>query len=208
MTKLDFQGQHNRNVISMIVEKAPWTILEEQFPVLRNNSVSKIGNSVISLLWQLRCHYNPDHNKFSSLSDTTVVAIFPKLCLWPRSLCSNLGGIVLEKLYQLHLKLKKIQGRFKDLHRNLYGLYDQDCLNLELRASMRSAEYQITAPLKFFVTIHNCVWTTNQSKSLPDPTENDYRESRRNSRESSWPLCLPPKILHYVIREREVNTRL
>ena len=66
----------------------------------KNSSVSKIGNCVISLLWQLRCHCNPDHNKFSSLSNTTVVAIFPKLCLWRCSLCSNLGGIGLEKLYR------------------------------------------------------------------------------------------------------------
>ena len=84
-------------------KKLPWMILEEQFPVPRNTSVSKIGNSVISLLWQLRCHCNPDHNKFSSLSNTTVVAIFPKLCLWRRSLCSNLGGIDPEKLYRATL---------------------------------------------------------------------------------------------------------
>ena len=38
------------------------------------------------MLWQLRCHCNPDHDKFSS----TVVAIFPNVCLWRRSLCSNL----------------------------------------------------------------------------------------------------------------------
>ena len=57
-------------------KKVPWTILEEQFPVPRNTAASKIGNSVISLLWQLRCHCNTDHNKFSSLSNTTVVAIF------------------------------------------------------------------------------------------------------------------------------------
>ena len=84
-------------------KKLPWTILEEQFPVPRNTAASKIGNGVISLLWQLRCHCNPDHNKFSSLSNTTVMAIFPKLCLWRRSLCSNLGGIDLEKLYQATL---------------------------------------------------------------------------------------------------------
>ena len=36
---------------------------------------SKIGKGVISLILQLRCHCNPDHNKFSS-SSTTVVAIF------------------------------------------------------------------------------------------------------------------------------------
>ena len=80
-------------------KKLVWTILEEQFPVPRYTAASRIGNSVISLLWQLRCRCNPDHKKFSSLSNTTVVAIFPKLCLWQRSLCSNLGGIDPEKLY-------------------------------------------------------------------------------------------------------------
>ena len=29
----------------------------------------QIGNGVITLLWQLRCHCNPGHNKFSSLSN-------------------------------------------------------------------------------------------------------------------------------------------
>ena len=71
----------------------------------RYAAVSKIGNSLISLLWQLRCLCNPDHNKFSSSSNTTVVAIFPKLCLWRRSLCSNLGGIDPEKLYRATLSL-------------------------------------------------------------------------------------------------------
>ena len=54
------------------------------------------GNGVIFLLLQLRCHCNPDHGKFSSLSNTTVVAIFPDVCLWRRILCSNLAGIVLK----------------------------------------------------------------------------------------------------------------
>ena len=68
-------------------KKLLWTILEEQFPVPRNTAASKIGNGVISLLWQLRCHCNTDHNKCSSLSNTIVVAIFPNLCLsvWRRS---------------------------------------------------------------------------------------------------------------------------
>ena len=87
-------------------EKLPWMIFEEQFPVPRYTAASKIGNSVISLLWQLRCRCNPDHNKFSSSSNTTVVAIFPKLCLWWRSLCSNLGGIDPEKLYGATLILR------------------------------------------------------------------------------------------------------
>ena len=70
------------------------TILEEQFPVPRNTTASKIRNGVISLLRQLRCHCNTDHNKCSSLSNTIVVAIFPNLCLsvWRRSFFMlNLG---------------------------------------------------------------------------------------------------------------------
>ena len=85
-------------------------IFEEQFPVPRYTAASKIGNSVISLLWQLRCRCNPDHNKFSSLSNTTVVSIFPNLCLWRRSLRSNLGGIDLEKLHRATLMLTEWPG--------------------------------------------------------------------------------------------------
>ena len=66
-------------------KKLPWTILEEQFPVPTYTAASKIGKGVISLLWQLRCLCNPDGNKFLSLSNTTVVVIFPNLCLWGRS---------------------------------------------------------------------------------------------------------------------------
>ena len=60
--------------------------------VPRNTAARKIGNGVISLLRQLRCPSKPDHNKFSSLSNTTMGAIFPNLCSWRRSLYSNLGG--------------------------------------------------------------------------------------------------------------------
>ena len=77
--------------------------MEEQFPVPRNHAASKIGNGVISLLWQLRWHCNPDHNKISSSSNTTVVSVFPNLCLWRRSLRSNVGGIDPEKLYRATL---------------------------------------------------------------------------------------------------------
>ena len=35
-------------------------------PNAQNYCWSKIGDGVISLLWQLRCHCNPDHDKFSS----------------------------------------------------------------------------------------------------------------------------------------------
>ena len=53
---------------------------------------------------------NPDHNKFSSLSNTTGVAIFPNLCLWRRSLWSNLGGIDPEKLHRATLNLGRTGG--------------------------------------------------------------------------------------------------
>ena len=66
-------------------KKLPEKILEEHLAVPRNTAASKIGNSVIPLLWQLWCRCNPNHNKFSSLSNTTVVASFPNLCLWRRS---------------------------------------------------------------------------------------------------------------------------
>ena len=85
-------------------KKLPWMILEEQFPVPRYTAASKIGNGVISLLWQLRCHCNPDYNQFSSLFNTTVVSIFPNPCLWRHSLRSNLGGTDLEKLYRATLR--------------------------------------------------------------------------------------------------------
>ena len=45
-------------------EKLPRDILKKQFPVPRNKAASKIGNGVISLLWQLRCRCNPDHTNF------------------------------------------------------------------------------------------------------------------------------------------------
>ena len=90
-------------------------IFEEQFLVPRYTAASKMGNSVISLLCQLRCRCNPDHNKFPSSFNTTVVAIFPKLCLWRRSLCSNLGGIDPEKLYRATLKLMANRGNELDI---------------------------------------------------------------------------------------------
>ena len=51
---------------------------------------SKVGSGVILMLWQLWCHCNSDHDKFSF----TVVAIFPNVCLWRRSLCSNLENCI------------------------------------------------------------------------------------------------------------------
>ena len=69
----------------------------------------KIGGGFISLLWQLRCHCNPDHKKFSFLSNTTVVTIFPNLCIWRRSLCSTLGGIDPEELASSHLNTEELK---------------------------------------------------------------------------------------------------
>ena len=66
-----------------------------QLPVPRNTVASKIGNGVILLLWQLQCHCNPDHNKFSCLSNIAVVVMFLNLCKWQRSV----GGIDPEKPY-------------------------------------------------------------------------------------------------------------
>ena len=88
-------------------KKLPRTILKEQFPAPRNTAASRIGNGIISLLWQLPCHCNPDHNNFPSLSNTIVVAIFPNLCLWRRSLCSNLGGIDHKILYRATISPSK-----------------------------------------------------------------------------------------------------
>ena len=91
-------------------KKLPWMIFEEQFPVPRYTAASKIGNSVISLLWQLRCRCNHDHNKLSSLFKTTVVAILTNLCFGRRSVCSNLGGIDPEKLCRATLILVSCPG--------------------------------------------------------------------------------------------------
>ena len=67
----------------------------------RNITASNIGNGVISLLWQLRCHCIPDHDKFSSLSNKTVVAIFPNVCLWRRSYAQNWEVLTLKNCYSI-----------------------------------------------------------------------------------------------------------
>ena len=43
----------------------------------RYMTTRKLGNGVISLQWQFWFHFNPDHNKFSSLSNTAEEVIFP-----------------------------------------------------------------------------------------------------------------------------------
>ena len=112
-------------------KKLLWTTLEEQFPVPRYTAASKIGNSVMSLLWQLRCRCNPDHNKFSSLPNTTVVAIFPKLCLGRRNLCLNLGSIDPEKLYRATLRISRVKSMIS--WQNLFSfLYITKYMNYEI----------------------------------------------------------------------------
>ena len=54
----------------LLGEKLPWTILEEAFPVPRNTAAGKIGNGVISLVWQLRCHNHFPRWTFSSAINT------------------------------------------------------------------------------------------------------------------------------------------
>ena len=93
---------------SVLTSRTSRRLLEEKLPV--NYFVRTVpsekgcckykGKGVILLLWQFQCHCNPDHNKISSLFDTTVVAIFPNVCLRRRSLCSNSAGIDPEKPYR------------------------------------------------------------------------------------------------------------
>ena len=61
-----------------------------------------------------RCYDNSDVivtliiKKVWFLSNTTVVTIFPNLCLWRRSLCSTLGGIDPEELASSHLNTEEL----------------------------------------------------------------------------------------------------
>ena len=86
-------------------KKLPLTILKEKFRVPRNTVSFRCydnSNVIVTLII----------TKFLSLSDTTLVAICPNLCLWRRSLCSNLGGIDPEKLYRATLT-RSIRGSTK-----------------------------------------------------------------------------------------------
>ena len=85
-------------------KKLPWTILEEQFPVPRYTAASKIGNSVISLLCQVQCGCNPDRNKFSSLSNTTLVVIFQIFVYGDVVYAQTWEVLTLDKLYRATLR--------------------------------------------------------------------------------------------------------
>ena len=86
-------------------KKLSWTILEEQLPVPRKTPASKIGHGVISLLRQLWCHCNLDHNKFSSLSHTIVVTIFYKSLFMATYFMLKLGRYWPRKTVSSHLKV-------------------------------------------------------------------------------------------------------
>ena len=70
-----------RNIEAAIGGKKSRKRFWKKFPLPRNTGASKIGSGVIPLLWQQRCHCNPDHNKFSSLSNAAVVDTFSKSLL-------------------------------------------------------------------------------------------------------------------------------
>ena len=95
-------------------KKLPWMIFEEQFPVPKYTAASKIGNSVISLLWQLDAVATLIITNFHLYLIQLWWQFFPKLCLWRPSLFSNLGGIGLEKLYRATLS----NSSFRKLFRN------------------------------------------------------------------------------------------
>ena len=99
----------SRTSSRLLEEKAPVNDFGRTVP-----SAEKYGCkwNVISLLWQLRYHCNPIHNKFSSQSNATVVVVFPNLCQWRRSLCSNLGGVDPEKPYRANLNNTNISVQF------------------------------------------------------------------------------------------------
>ena len=103
-------------------------------------------------LWKLRCHYNPGHNIFSSLSNqdrckTTVLATFPNLCLWRRSLCSNLEGIDPEKLYRA-----TVLSIYKKFHENDNKTFCFNDLFL-LRRYVEGVLFSILLTLKNYVWV-------------------------------------------------------
>ena len=120
-----------------------------------NNGEAHICKHKIStkILASFRCyHCNPDHNKFSSLSNTTVVAMFPKLCLWRRSLCSNLGGIGLEKLYRATLRKNyvRIEWICKDLPKQNIGTFNMHEIYFEWSSVTVSTIYCFNPKLRLF----------------------------------------------------------
>ena len=92
-------------------KKLPWTILEEQLPVPRKTAASKIGDGVSSFLRLFLTLMSVIATLIITNFHLCLIQLwrqfFTNLCLWRRSLCSNLGGIDPEKLYRATLKFSK-----------------------------------------------------------------------------------------------------
>ena len=80
---------------------------------------------------------------FSSLINTIVLAIFPNLCLWRRSSCSNLGDIDREKLYRATLRnlsfhafsLKRLQISLGLFSKNRLEVYNIRLITVNISSS-------------------------------------------------------------------------
>ena len=96
----------SQNISIMLLQISPFTNIEAAIGgkssrkrFWKNSSQcqkilhSKQNSRMASFCWYDNPDVIPTVIKFSSMSNTTVVAIIPNLCLWRRSLCSNLGGI-------------------------------------------------------------------------------------------------------------------
>ena len=106
----------------------------KKVPMPRNTAASKIDDDAISLLWQLWCHCNLVHNNFLYLSNPAVAVIFPNLCWWQRTLCSNTGGIDPEKkTIEPHLKSSFLILSYQDFSVALWAGGGIDCSFLLMR---------------------------------------------------------------------------
>ena len=82
-------------------------------------------------LW---CHCNLVHNNFLYLSNPAVAVIFPNLCWWQRTLCSNTGGIDPEKkTIEPHLKSSFLILSYQDFSVALWAGGGIDCSFLLMR---------------------------------------------------------------------------
>ena len=108
------------------------SFLIHYFPLPRNAATSKIGNGVSSSLWQLRCHCNPDHYNFSSLSNTAVEVIFPNsyrafslAWLTSMQIFGTKGSVCIRKEFNSHrIGLGHQHGRRFIVLRHQYGRRD------------------------------------------------------------------------------------
>ena len=88
--------------------------LKKKLLVPRNTKAIKKHNGVILLPWQLWCQYNMDHNKCSSLYNTTVATFFRYLCQCRRSKRLKWESILPKK--SSRATLMKLQTRKEGTH--------------------------------------------------------------------------------------------